>query len=132
MELLAIVTVLALTQVLWFSILVGRQRHKHSVSAPAMTGPEEFLRAYRVHMNTIEQLVVFLPSLWLFGYYISPMIASALGVVFIVGRFVYQNGYMDDPKRRGAGFAIGSFATLALLIGGLVGAVVRLLDSGIN
>lgn len=129
MELLAIVTVLALIQVLWFSIQVGRQRHKHSVSAPAMSGPDEFMRAYRVHMNTTEQLVLFLPALWLFGYYVSPLIGAALGMVFIVGRFVYQSGYMQDPKKRGTGFAIGGFAVMALMLGGLIGAVLRLLES---
>lgn len=132
MELLAIVTVLALLQVLLFSIQVGKQRAKHEVAAPAMSGPDEFMRAYRVHMNTVEQLVMFLPGLWLFGYYIGPVIGAGLGVVFIIGRFVYQSGYMQDPGKRGPGFAVGSFATLALLLGGLVGAVLRILSSGLS
>ncbi|NNE60486.1 MAG: MAPEG family protein [Woeseia sp.] len=132
MELLAIVTVLALLQVFWFSFQVGKQRQKHDVPAPAMSGPDEFMRAYRVHMNTVEQLIIFLPGLWLFGYYINPTIGAALGLLFIVARFVYQGGYMSDPKKRGPGFIAGWFATVALVLGGLVGAIMRLLAGGLS
>lgn len=132
MELLAIATVLALFQVFWFSFQVGRQRQKHQVPAPLMSGHEEFMRASRVHMNTVEQLVIFLPSLWLFGYYVDTRIGAALGLVFIIGRFVYQSGYMKDPKSRGTGFGISAFAMIALALGGLAGAVLRLWANGIS
>ena len=69
MEYVAIVTILALLQLFVFAVQVGQQRVKHNVKAPAITGPAEFERAFRVHQNTIEQLIVFLPALWIFATY---------------------------------------------------------------
>ena len=122
MELVAIVTGLALLQVIWFSIQVGQQRAKHAVNAPAMSGHPDFDRMFRVHQNTIEQLVVFVPAMWMFGYYVHAQIAAGLGMVFIVGRQLYRNGYLGDPKSRGAGFGVGGVAVLVLLLGGIIGA----------
>lgn len=122
MELVAIVTGLALLQVIWFSIQVGQQRARHGVNAPAMSGHPEFDRMFRVHLNTVEQLVIFIPAMWMFGYYVHAQIAAGLGIVFIVGRQLYRNGYVGDPKGRAAGFGIGSIAVIALLLGGIIGA----------
>ena len=122
MELVAIVTGLALLQVIWFSIQVGQQRAKHGINAPAMSGHQDFDRMFRIHQNTIEQLVIFIPAMWLFGYYMHAQIAAGLGVVFIIGRQLYRNGYLGDPKGRAVGFGLGGLATLMLLLGGMVGA----------
>ena len=90
MPYVAIVTVLALLQFFWFGWQVGAARAKYNISAPAVTGNEMFERVFRVQMNTLELLVVFLPSLWLFASYINPIWASALGAVFIIGRALYE------------------------------------------
>ena len=127
MELVALVTVLALFEYLAFGILVGRARAAHGVKAPATTGHPIFERYFRVHQNTGEQLWVFLPSLWLFSYYVHAPAAAALGAVWIVGRIVYLRGYVADPEKRAAGFAIGALASLALLLGSLVGVIRALL-----
>ena len=126
MEAVAIVTCLALAQFVMFAIQVGQQRVRHEIGAPATSGHPDFERAFRVHMNTMEQLVVFLPSLWMFAFYWRPEVAAAIGLVFIAGRQLYRNAYMTDPAKRSPGFGIGFMATAALLIGGLVGAVLRL------
>ena len=89
MPYVAIVTVLALLEFLWFGVLVGRARAKYGVPAPAMSGNDMFDRHFRVQMNTLEQLVLFLPSLWIFARYVSPIWAAALGAVFIIGRAIY-------------------------------------------
>jgi uncharacterized membrane protein YecN with MAPEG domain len=115
--------ILALLQYLAFSFLVGYARGKYGVPAPAMSGHPVFERYFRVHMNTLEQLVAFVPGMWLFGLYISPMWATILGLIFIVGRIVYAMGYIRDPKARGAGFGLSFLPTVLLLLGGLFGAL---------
>lgn len=123
MPYVAIVTVAALIEFLWFGILVGRARAKYGISAPATTGNEVFERYFRVHMNTLEQLIVFLPTLWLFAYFISPLWAAGFGVVFIIGRAIYCPSYVKNPKSRSLGFLLTVFPTFAMLIGILVWAV---------
>ncbi|MCH6548882.1 MAG: MAPEG family protein [Proteobacteria bacterium] len=124
MEPIAIVTVLALLQLFIFAFQVGKQRAKHGIKAPAISGDAEFERMFRVHQNTLEQLVVFIPALWLFGYYVHALIGAGIGLVFIIARFVYRGSYLTDPSTRTAGFGIGALAMMVLLLGGLIGAVV--------
>jgi len=126
-ELVAIITALALLQVFIFAFQVGQQRVKHGINAPATSGNPEFERAFRVHENTVEQLVIFIPSLWLFATYWRADIAAGIGLVFIAGRQVYRSAYLSDPGNRSAGFGIGAAAMMILLLGGLVGAVMALL-----
>lgn len=123
MEPIAIVTVLALLQLFIFAFQVGKQRAKHGIKAPAISGDAEFERMFRVHQNTLEQLVVFIPALWLFGYYVHALIGAGIGLVFIIARFVYRGSYLTDPSTRTAGFGIGALAMMVLLLGGLIGAV---------
>lgn len=127
MEWMAIVTTVALLQCALFSFFVGRARVKYQIRAPAVQGHELFERALRIHANTVEQLMLFLPSLWLFGWYLEPRVAAGLGVLFIVGRQCYFNDYLQHPRDRGRGFLLGFLATLALLLGGLGGALYHLL-----
>ena len=123
MPYVAIVTVLALIEFLWFGIMVGKARAQFKIPAPAMSGHEIFDRYFRVQMNTLEQLVMFLPALWIFAHYVSPIWAAALGVVFIIGRAVYAIGYISHPSKRSLGFALSSIPTLLLLIGILIWAI---------
>jgi glutathione S-transferase len=123
MPFVAIVTVLALLQFFWLSLQVGRARGRYGVAAPAMTGNEVFERHFRVHMNTQEQLAMFLPALWIFAVYISPLWAAALGVVFILGRAIYAISYVRDPKSRSLGFGLTFLPTFAMLIGILIWAI---------
>ena len=127
MEWVVIVTIAALVQFIWFGIRVGQMRERHGVAAPAMAGGPEFMAMFRVHYNTMEQLMLFIPSMWMFGYYLDPRWAAGIGVVFIVSRFIYHSGYMKDPKARGTGFTIGFFANAALMGGALYGALRSLL-----
>ena len=127
MELVAIVTVLAVIQAFWLAFQVGQARVQTEVSAPSCEGPDAFLRANRVHQNTIEQLVCVLPAMWVFAYYVHHVAAAGLGLIFIIGRFVYRAAYLKDPKSRGPGFLIGAAAFGVLAIGGLIGAGMRLL-----
>jgi hypothetical protein len=127
MEYVAIVTVLALLQYVYFAVAVGRARGRYGVHAPAVTGHEVFERYFRVQQNTLELLVVMVPALWLFATYVSPLWGAVLGVVYVVGRFIYFAAYVGDPAKRGLGFALTMLPVLALAIGALVGAVARLM-----
>jgi uncharacterized MAPEG superfamily protein len=123
MPYVAIVTVVVLLQFLYFGFGVGRARVKYCVAAPAITGNDIFERHFRVQQNTLEQLVIFLPALWIFSRYISPLWGAALGVVFIIGRAIYAAAYVRDPKSRNLGFGLTSLPTLGMLIAIVVWAV---------
>jgi uncharacterized MAPEG superfamily protein len=123
-EPVAIVTVLALLQYFFFGYQVGAARIRYDVAAPATTGHPLFERNFRIHQNTLEQLIAFLPGLWLFGWYVHALVAAALGLLFIAGRFVYRASYLADPASRTLGVATGGLAIIVLLLGGLVGAIV--------
>ncbi len=127
MELIAIVTGLAVLQCFFFAFQVGGARQKHGIDAPAMSGNADFDRVIRVHANTIEQLVIFLPGLWMFGYYMNAQIGAGIGVLFIIGRFVYRSAYLGDPKNRAAGFGIGALSMVVLVVGGMIGAGMQLM-----
>lgn len=124
MEYVYLVIVLALIEYMAFGAIVGYMRGKHGVKAPAVSGPDEFNRAFRVHINTLEGLIVFLPGLWLFGTFINPIWAAALGVVGIVGRLIYARGYVMDPAKRGPGALICGVINIVLMIGSLVGLII--------
>ena len=116
-----LVIVLALLEFLLFGYAVGRARTRYKVPAPAMSGHEVFDRYFRAQMNTLEQLVVFLPSLWLFAHYINASAAVALGLLFIVGRALYFRGYVQAAESRHAGFVLSAIPNVTLLIGALIG-----------
>ena len=127
MEITAILTVLVLLQYTWFGIQVGSMRGKHEVKAPAIVGAPEFERMFRVHYNTLEQLVVFLPAVWLFGFMVNHLWGAGFGVVYLAGRFLYRAEYMKEPASRGLGFSMTFLPSIVMLIWVLVVAVRALL-----
>ncbi len=124
MELIAVVATLALLEFMIFGVLVGLQRTRTGVEAPATTGHPVFERYFRVQMNTLEALVIFLPALWMFGRYVHAYLGALLGLLFIVGRALYLRGYVEDPAKRRTGALITAAVNAILLIGGLIGALV--------
>jgi uncharacterized MAPEG superfamily protein len=127
MEPVAVVIALALLQYVVFGMLVGWARGKYGVKAPAVTGHEIFDRYFRVHQNTLELLVVFVPAIWLFGMYVDPAWATLLGLVYVVARLLYLRGYVADPAKREVGFTLSVLPVLVLLAGALWGAGRRLM-----
>ena len=117
----ALVTVAALVLTFVLSLRVGNMRRKHGVKAPVSTGHPEFEAANRIHQNTIEQLVLFLPVLWLALYVLGDAITGLIGAVWIVGRIVYANAYARDPASRGPGMGITMLSTVVLLLASLWG-----------
>jgi uncharacterized MAPEG superfamily protein len=127
MELVVIVVILAILEYMVFSILVGKARGTYGVAAPAISGDPVFERYYRVHQNTLEQLIIFIPAIVIYGYYGNPTWAAAIGVLFLVGRPVYLMAYVKDPAKRGPGFLLGFAANVILLIASLVALIGNLL-----
>lgn len=123
MEYVAIVTVLAIIQFVWFGFQVGSLRAKHQVKAPAMSGNDEFDRMYRVHYNTMEQLIMIIPGMWMFAHWVNPIWAAGFGAVYLVARFIYRAAYLKDPAGRSLGFTLSFFPGVVMLIWVLVVAV---------
>jgi uncharacterized MAPEG superfamily protein len=119
-----IVATLALFQYLVFGILVGRARAKYGIKPPATCGHELFERAFRVHMNTLEQLVTFLPSLFIASVYWPNAIIAGIGTLWIIGRLLYRHLYLKDPSKRHPGFLLTVAPTFVLLVAAIVGAIV--------
>ena len=118
-HLTALVTCLAILFYFFTSIQVAKARVAFGIKAPAMSGNPDFERVFRVQMNTLEWMPIFLPSLWLFAIYISDPIAAAVGLVWIAGRILYMTGYSQAADKRGRGFGIQAMATGILWLGAL-------------
>ena len=116
-----IVVGLALVQFLYFALAVAGARTRYKVAAPAISENETFERYLRVQQNTLEQLVVFIPSILIWGQYSSPYVAAALGVIFLVGRMIYFFAYVKDPKSRELGFILTVGPNAVLLGGAIIG-----------
>ena len=116
-----LVAVLAVIQLVFFSVLVGRARGRYGVKAPAVSGHEMFDRAYRVQMNTLELMVAFLPALFLAAKYWPHSYVAVAGAVYLVGRLIYWRSYTAASASRALGFALSMLPILALIIGSLAG-----------
>ena len=123
----AIITCLALVLYLVHAIRVTLARGRYNIMAPATTGHPTFERLVRVQANTGEQMILFLPSLWLFSLYLSAFWASVLGLLWILGRAAYAVVYEADPQKRAAPFGFAFAASIILLTGGFVGSLLSLL-----
>ena len=123
----AAATLLALLLYLVLVMAVGRARGKYGIKAPAVTGNEYFERAYRVQMNTVEQMVFFLPALWLYALLVNDIGAAVGGLIWVIGRAVYAAGYIAEPNKRGTGMMISFIAQIGLFLGALYGVARALL-----
>ena len=124
----SLVTALTLIVYQVLTVNVGRARMKYKIMPPAMSGDENFERVVRVQQNTLEQLVFFLPALWLFSVYVSPLWGAVLGAVWLVGRILFAWGYYQAAEKRVAGFAISSLSGITLVLGALVGIGLKLFN----
>lgn len=126
-----LVTVISVLVFFWMGINVSRVRTKLNVPAPNMTGPDEFMRVLRVHENTMEGLLIFLPLLWLFAVTSHDLWAAAVGIIYPIGRLLYARGYYAAADKRGTGFSIGLLSTAVLLVGSVYQMVMLAIANGI-
>lgn len=123
MDFVAFVVLLALVEYVVIFMLTGRARGQYGVKAPATTGHPIFERWYRVQQNTVEQLLLFLPAIFLFASYVSATWAGWIGLVFVVGRALYARAYVADPDSRSLGFALSVVPSLVLVAGALLAVI---------
>jgi len=126
MPFVVLIMLLILVEYIVFMMLCGKARASSGLQAPAVTGDEHFERAYRVQMNTLEQMVITLPAMWICANYFMTMVAAVLGLAFIIGRIMYRTAYMKDPTARGPGMLVGFFANIGLIGCGLWGVISQL------
>ena len=117
----AVVVLLTVLLQLGTAFVVARARAHHGVKAPATTGHPAFERAFRVQMNTLESVLMFLPALWLATTYGAPLWAGLAGLVWVAGRVWYATAYLRDPARREGGFAVGMIGWMATVAIGVFG-----------
>ena len=110
-----------------FSGVVGATRSKYGVAAPATTGHPEWERLHRIQINTLEQLILFIPAIYGFAHYVSATWAAGIGCIFVIGRLVYFFGYRAAPEKRAIGAVMSGPPSYVLLIGAIVGLVRSLL-----
>ena len=127
MNWIALITVLALIEYLVFQGFTGAARQKGGVEAPKTTGDETYERWYRVQLNTVEQLIIFLPALWLCAHLGAPTVATVAGFAFLVGRALYAVTYVKDPAKRTVGFVLGWLANVVLIFRALWSALMTAL-----
>jgi glutathione S-transferase len=115
----SIVTLMSVVMCFVMTGLVSRARFKSDIPPPAMTGDPALERKMRAHLNTIEWMPIFLPSLWIFAIYCSPGWAAITGSVWILGRVIYFVGYSISAKQRFLGFGIQAIAASVLMFSAL-------------
>jgi glutathione S-transferase len=120
------VIMLALIEYMALGFNVGRARAKCNIKAPAPTGDPIFERHYRVHQNTMEQLIIFIPAMIVFCRFVSARWAVVLGLLFLIARAVYAVGYTRDPERRTYGAGLTFVVNAVLIIGSMVGLLIAL------
>jgi glutathione S-transferase len=123
------ITVVTLIVFFIITVNVGRARVKYKVPVPQTSGDPDFERVFRVQQNTLEQLILFLPSLWLFSLFVNPIWGAGIGGVWIIGRILFAWGYYQEAQKRRLGFAINALSVIVLILGSLVGIVMMFVTS---
>lgn len=118
----SIATLLAVFVTFWLSVQVGNMRHKHGIKGPDVTGNAEFERTHRTHQNTIEQLVMFLPVMWLSVGVLGDLLVGVIGLIWVAGRYLYARAYMAGEDR-GFGMWMTAIPLMALFVIAAFGAV---------
>ena len=124
---LEIVTLLALLEYSILGVMVARARQTYGIEAPATTGNPDFERYFRVHENTLEALIVFLPAVWIFSLSVHYHIGVALGLLFVIARIVYAAGYLSAASKRTTGAVATTIINVILVVGALIALTIKAL-----
>jgi len=124
---LGIVTLLALLEYSILGVMVGQARQRYGVEAPATTGNPDFERYFRVHENTLESLIVFVPAVWIFSLTVNYHFGVALGLLFVIARIIYASGYLSSAAKRAPGAIATAAINAILVLGSLIWLIVKAL-----
>jgi glutathione S-transferase len=124
---LAIVTLLALLEYSILGVMVGRARQTYGVEAPATSGNPDFERYFRVHVNTLESLIVFIPAVWIFSLSVNYHLGVALGLMFVIARIIYAAGYLSAASKRATGAIVTAAINGILVLVSLIWIVIKAL-----
>jgi glutathione S-transferase len=119
----AFVTLLDMAIYFILAVNVSRARSKYKILAPSIDGPESFQRILRVQLNTLEQLALHLPLLWITAFAMDDLFSASFGAIWAFSRVLYARGYYQKAKRRTKGFVIGMIVNLILFLGALTGVI---------
>jgi glutathione S-transferase len=108
--------------------MVSAARLKYKIKAPKTQGHDEFEKTYRAHLNTMEQLVLVLPTMWFFALLVSANAAGILGILWGISRIVYAYGYAKNNTIKLTGGIVGAVISLIFLLGAAYGAMIGLLN----
>ena len=103
--------------------VVGAARGKFNVPAPQSSGHPEFDKRNRVHMNTLEQLVMFVPAAMFAAPVLGDPITAVIALVWSMGRLLYARAYYVDPAKRSLGFLLTFLPTIILIGAAAWGAI---------
>src|SRR6266852_5297290 len=117
---LELVTLLAFLKYSILGVMFGRARQTYGVEAPATTGNPDFERYFRVHENTLESLIVFIPAVWIFALEVNYHFAVALGVLFLIARIIYASGYLSAANKRTSGALATAAINGILVVGSMI------------
>ena len=126
MQYIELVIIFSVLQFLFFGAMAGKARIRFGVKAPAVIGHEGFERAYRVQMNTLEMLILFIPAIAIAGKYWPAAFIAGIGAVYLIGRFVYWRAYITAPAKRAIGFMLSMFPIVVLILLSLIGIIMSL------
>ena len=129
MDLAYLAIMLMVVEYAVFGTMVSFARSWYKLPAPATTGHPDFERYFRVQQNTLEQLIVMIPALWIMALTLSPLWAALLGFLFVIARVFYALGYYKSAAGRHWGFTAGAWATGGLVVGAFFGIARNLLVS---
>jgi glutathione S-transferase len=124
---LEMITVLALLEYSILGVMVGRARQTYGIEAPATTGNPDFERYFRVHENTLEALIVFIPAVWIFALEVNYHLAVALGVLFLIARIIYASGYLSAANKRTTGALATAAISAILVLGSMIAITIKAL-----
>jgi len=124
---LSLVTLLALLEYSILGVMVGRARQTYGVEPPATTGNPDFERYFRVHVNTLEALIVFIPAVWIFSLAVNYHLGVLLGLLFVIARIVYAAGYLSAASKRSTGAAASALINAILVLVPLIWIIIKAL-----
>ncbi len=86
-----------------------------------MTGHPDFERANRVHVNTLENLIIFIPAVWIFATLRQRALGGGARVRLRRRARVVRRRLPQAADKRGVGAGITGIVDIVLVVGALVG-----------